>query len=301
MDKKIIIILSVVIALLIAGVAYLAYNLNQQTQANKDMEQLAVLDKQEMENEYQQFADQYSEMKTRINNDSIIAQLTREQERTQQLLEELKNTKATNAAEITRLKKELATVRAVLRSYVLEIDSLNRLNLALQNENDRVRSELEESNQQNQALTSDNATLSEKVAIAAQLNAVNIDIMMIYKAALSSKTKERVKHPHKIGGSTNEMKVRFVLSRNVTASNGMRTVYVRILTPTGNVLNAAGQCPFEDKEVDFTVKKTIEYTGEEMPMELYVSKKDTLIPGTYRVQVIVDGHEIGTRSIELEK
>lgn len=301
MDKKIIIILSVVIALLIAGVAYLAYNLNQQTQANKDMEQLAVLDKQEMENEYQQFADQYSEMKTRINNDSIIAQLTREQERTQQLLEELKNTKATNAAEITRLKKELATVRAVLRSYVLEIDSLNRLNLALQNENDRVRSELEESNQQNQALTSDNATLSEKVAIAAQLNAVNIDIMMIYKAPLSSKTKERVKHPHKIGGSTNEMKVRFVLSRNVTASNGMRTVYVRILTPTGNVLNAAGQCPFEDKEVDFTVKKTIEYTGEEMPMELYVSKKDTLIPGTYRVQVIVDGHEIGTRSIELEK
>jgi CLIP, MHC2 interacting. len=301
MDKKIIIILSVVIALLIAGVAYLAYNLNQQTQANKDMEELAVLDKQEMENEYQQFADQYSEMKTRINNDSIVAQLTREQERTQQLLEELKKTKATNAAEITRLKKELATVREVLRSYVLEIDSLNRLNLALQNENSRVRSELEESNQQNLALTSDNASLSEKVAIAAQLNAVNIDIMMIYKAALSSKTKERVKHPHKIGGSTNEMKVRFVLSRNVTASNGMRTVYVRILTPTGNVLNAAGQCPFEDKQVDYTVKKTIEYTGEEMPMELYVSKKDTLIPGTYRVQVIVDGHEIGARSIELEK
>ena len=301
MDKKIIIILSVVIALLIAGVAYLAYNLNQQTQANKDMEELAVLDKQEMENEYQQFADQYSEMKTRINNDSIVAQLTREQERTQQLLEELKKTKATNAAEITRLKKELATVREVLRSYVLEIDSLNRLNLALQNENSRVRSELEESNQQNLALTSDNASLSEKVAIAAQLNAVNIDIMMIYKAALSSKTKERVKHPHKIGGSTNEMKVRFVLSRNVTASNGMRTVYVRILTPTGNVLNATGQCPFEDKQVDYTVKKTIEYTGEEMPMELYVSKKETLIPGTYRVQVIVDGHEIGARSIELEK
>ena len=301
MDKKIIIILSVVIALLIGGVAYLTYNLNQQTQANKDMEELAVLDKQEMENEYQQFADQYSEMKTRINNDSIVAQLTREQERTQQLLEELKNTKATNAAEITRLKKELATVREVLRSYVLEIDSLNRLNLALQNENDRVRSELEESNLQNEALTSDNATLSEKVAIAAQLNAVNIDIMMIYKAALSSKTKERVKHPHKIGGSTNEMKVRFVLSRNVTASNGMRTVYVRILTPTGNVLNATGQCPFEDKEVAYTAKKTIEYTGEEMPMELYVSKKDTLIPGTYRVQVIVDGHEIGARSIELEK
>jgi hypothetical protein len=240
-------------------------------------------------------------MKTQINNDSIIAQLTREQERTEQLLQELKNTKATDAAEITRLKKELASVRAVLRSYVLEIDSLNRLNQALQDENSQIRTELEESNQQNQALTTDNATLSEKVAIAAQLNAVNIDIMMIVKGAFSSKTKERTKHPHKIGGSTNEMKVRFVLSRNVTATNGTRKIYVRILTPTGSVLNAAGKCPFEDKEVAYTVMKTIEYTGEETPMDLYVAKKETLIPGDYRVQVIADGHEIGTRTIELEK
>ena len=301
MNKRIISVLTAVIVLLVAGVAYLAYSLSQQTQANRDMEELAVLDKQEMEGEYRKFADQYSEMKTRINNDSIIAQLTREQERTEQLLQELKNTKATDAAEITRLKKELASVRAVLRSYVLEIDSLNRLNQALQDENSRVRSELEESNLQNQALSSDNATLSEKVAIAAQLNAVNIDIMMITKGALSSKTKDRVKHPHKIGGSTNEMKVRFVLSRNVTASNGMRSVYVRVLTPTGSVLNAKGKCAFEDKQVDFTAAKNIEYTGEETPMEFYVAKKETLIPGTYRVQVIADGHEIGSRSIELEK
>lgn len=301
MNKKVITALSAIIVLLIAGLIYLAYNLSEQTQINRDMEELATLDKQEMEGEYRQFADQYSEMKTRINNDSIIAQLTREQERTEQLLQELKKTKTTDAAEITRLKKELASVRAVLRSYVLEIDSLNRLNQALQDENSQMRTELEESNQQNQALTSDNASLSQKVAIAAQLNAVNIDIMMIVKAALSSKTKERTKHPHKIGGSTNEMKVRFVLSRNVTASNGMRKIYVRILTPTGSVLNVSGQCPFEDKEVAYTAVKAIEYTGEETPMELFVAKKETLIPGDYRVQVIADGHEIGARTIELEK
>lgn len=301
MNKKVITALSAIIVLLIAGLIYLAYNLSEQAQINRDMEELATLDKQEMEGEYRQFADQYSEMKTRINNDSIIAQLTREQERTEQLLQELKKTKATDAAEITRLKKELASVRAVLRSYVLEIDSLNRLNQALQDENSQMRTELEESNQQNQALTNDNASLSQKVAIAAQLNAVNIDIMMIVKAALSSKTKERTKHPHKIGGSTNEMKVRFVLSRNVTASNGMRKIYVRILTPTGSVLNVSGQCPFEDKEVAYTAVKAIEYTGEETPMELFVAKKETLIPGDYRVQVIADGHEIGARTIELEK
>ena len=86
-----------------------------------------------------------------------------------------------------------------------------------------------------------------------------------------------------------------------TASDGTLSRKFSEHPQSSNVLNAAGQCSFEDKEVDYTVKKTIEYTGEEMPMELYVSKKDTLIPGTYRVQVIVDGHEIGARSIELEK
>jgi hypothetical protein len=126
-------------------------------------------------------------------------------------------------------------------------------------------------------------------------------MMMMVKGAFSSKVKERTKHPHKIGGSSNDMKVRFVLSRNVTATNGARKIYVRIMTPTGSVLNAAGKCPFEDKEVAYTVMKTIEYTGEETPMDLYVAKKETLIPGDYRVQVIADGHEIGTRTIELEK
>jgi type VI protein secretion system component VasF len=140
MNKKVIVPLVAVIVLLLAGVAYLGYNLNEQKQANKDMQELAALDKKEMENEYQQFANQYKEMQTRINNDSIVEQLGREQQRTQELLEELRRTKANDAAEITRLKKELATVRAILRSYVLQIDSLNQLNAELMDENNRVRS-----------------------------------------------------------------------------------------------------------------------------------------------------------------
>ena len=178
MNKK---VLVGIIVLLLAGMGWLGYDLMQQRQANKDMEELAALDKQEMEKEYQNFAAQYSEMKTFIKNDSIIAELTAEQARTQQLLEELKRTKANDAAEITRLKKELATVRAVLRSYVLQIDSRNRLNQNLMDENDRVRSELAQSNQQNQALTSEKASLSEKVAIAAQLDATNIQLTPLKK------------------------------------------------------------------------------------------------------------------------
>ena len=153
MNNKIVASLVGVIALLSVGIAYLGYNLNEQKQVNKDMQELAALDKKEI----------------------------REQQRTQELLEELRRTKATDAAEITRLKKELATVRAILRSYVLQIDSLNQVNTELMNENNRVRSELAESNQQNMQLTSSNASLSEKVAIASQLNAANINVIMLDK------------------------------------------------------------------------------------------------------------------------
>ena len=128
MNKKILIPVVIVGILLVAGIAFLAIRLYKQKQENREMQELAELDKKEMENEYQQFANQYSEMKTQITNDSIVAQLTAEQEKTQKLLEELRQVKSNDAREITRLKKELATVRAVLRNYVLEIDSLNRLN-----------------------------------------------------------------------------------------------------------------------------------------------------------------------------
>ena len=72
MKKKVLIPLIVVILALIGGIAYLLGNLEQQKQVNRDMQELAELDKQEMENEYERFALQYSEMKTQINNNSIL-------------------------------------------------------------------------------------------------------------------------------------------------------------------------------------------------------------------------------------
>ena len=190
MNKKVLIPIIIVGLLLVAGIAYLAVSLNKQKEENRAMQELAEMDKKEMENEYQQFARQYSEMKTQINNDSIVAQLTAEQERTQQLLEELRRTKSNDAREISRLKKELATVRAVLRSYVLEIDSLNRLNQNLKDENNRMRGQYEEATRQIEGLNTEKASLSEKVAIAAQLDAIGINLTLKDK---KSKTTEKLK------------------------------------------------------------------------------------------------------------
>ena len=288
MNKK---VLAAIIVLLLAGMGWLAYSLMQEKQANKDMEELAALDKQEMEKEYQDFALQYGEMKTYNKNDSIIAQLTEEQERTQKLLEELKKTHTKDVAEITRLKKELATVRAVLRSYVIQIDSLNRLNQNLMDENDRVRSELAESNQQNQQLESQRATLSEKVAIASQLDATNIRLTPLKKSGKAAKHMKDAK----------TIDVSFVITKNVTATNGSRNVYVRVTTPEGEVLNGGGTFEYSGKQLAWSMKKAIEYTGEETALTLYWTVNEYLGGGQYNVSIFCDGQAIGSRNFNFDK
>ena len=293
MKKYMIPLLVVVIFVLFVGAVWLFLNLQEQKQVNEDMQELAALDKQEMENEYERFALQYSEMKTQINNDSIIAQLTEEQMKTQKLLEELKQVKATDAREIARLKKELATVRAVLRDYVMQIDSLNRLNENLKRENRRVNAELQERNEQVAGLNSEKASLSEKVAIAAQLDATNIQMILLDKKDRSMK-KPKLKDCKKI-------QVSFTITRNVTASNGNRTVYVRIQNPGGNVLGGGGSFDYENRSLECSMKKSIEYTGEEMPVTLYWPVTQVLETGQYRVSVFVDGNMIGSRTFNFDK
>ena len=291
MNKKALAAVIVVILLLLGGIGYLWYDLNKEKKANQDMQELAALDTQEMEKEYQNFAAQYSEMKTYIKNDSIIAELTAEQERTQKLLEELKRTHASDAAEITRLKKELATVRAVLRSYVIQIDSLNRLNQNLMDENDRVRNQLAESTQQNQELSSQKASLSEKVAIAAQLDATGITLTPLDK---KGKVEKKI-------AKARTLAVSFTITKNVTASNGTRNVYVRITTPEGELLNGGGTFEYAGKQLAYSMRKAIEYTGEETSLTLYWTVNEYLGGGQYNVSIFCDGQAIGSRNFTYEK
>ena len=286
MNKKIILPLVAVIILLAAGVAYLGFDLSKQKKANQEMQELAILDKKEMENEYEQFARQYSEMKTQINNYSIVAQLTQEQLRTQELLEELKRVKASDAREIARLKKELATVRAVLRTYVLEIDSLNRLNQNLTAENNRVKGQYAEATRQIEGLSNEKESLSQKVAIAAQLDATGITMTAKKK---NGKPAKKIK-------DCKSFQVDFTVARNVTASNGLRTFYVRITTPNGTTLGGGGSFQYENRTLECTMKKAVEYSGEAITLSTYRQVTEYLEAGTYTVSIFADGNMIGSRT-----
>ena len=290
MNKKFLIPTIIVVLILAGATAYLFINLNKQKEENAAIKELAEIDKKEMENEYQQFAQQYSEMKTQINNDSIVAQLTAEQEKTQKLLDELRRVKSTDAREITRLKKELATVRAVIRSYVMEIDSLNRVNASLTQENTRVKGQYEAATRQIEGLSTEKRSLSEKVAIAAQLDATGISLVAKNKRGKSTDQIEKA----------TTLQVSFNITRNVTAASGVKDIYVRIMSPTGNLLNGAGSFSYENRTLQYSMKRSVEYNGEETPVSLFWNVSQALVAGTYQVSIFADGNMIGSRSFAFQ-
>ena len=286
-NKKLIIIIILLIAI-IGGVSFFAF---YQVQENKEMTELFAIEKEEMENEYTTYATQYDELQVQINNDSLRQKLENEQLRTQRLLEELRQVKSSNAAEITRLKKELKTVRAVLRSYVMQIDSLNRINEALTTENKEVKKKYSEATRQINTLAKEKKTLNEKVTLAAQLDATNIAIQPKNK---KGKTAKKAKDVKKIA-------VSFTLVKNITAQTGERTLYVRIAKPDNEVLskNESDTFPYENRNLSYSIKKYIEYTGEEQTVTVYWDVEEYLPAGTYHVYIFADGTMIGQQSFNM--
>ena len=288
--KKALIVTAVIAILAMAAiVVYLLMDNRSLEQEKLEMQELAELDKQEMENDYERLSLQYSEMMTQINNDSIIAQLTQEQLRTQQLLQELKNVKASDAREIARLKKELATVREVLRSYIRQVDSLNQVNQSLMRENESVKDQLAQSNVANEGLRLEKQNLTEKVAIAAQLDATGIQMSLLNKR---QKVAKKIK-------DCKTIQVNFNITRNVTAENGNRILYVRIQTPAGQVLTA-GTFPYENRQLEYSMKKVVEYAGEEIGVQTYWQVGEYLEAGQYRVSIFADGNMIGSKTFTFE-
>lgn len=278
----------ILLIVIVAGVSFLAVN---EYRENKEMAEVFAVEKQEMENEYSAFATQYDELQVQINNDSLREKLESEKLKTQRLLEELRQVKTTNAAEILRLKKELKTVRAVLRTYVIQIDSLNRLNAALMEENQEVKSKYSAATAQINTLSQEKKNLNEKVSLAAQLDATNISALPMNKRG---KKARKVKDVKKIA-------ISFTIVKNITAETGNKTIYIRIAKPDNDILSKGNTTfAYEDREITYSIKKYIEYTGEEQSVTVYWDVEEYLPAGTYTVYIFADGNMIGQNSFTMK-
>ncbi len=290
MDKKKLLIVSV--SVLIVAIIGITCLLIREKQVNRDLVEEFELDKEDMENEYARFAQQYDELKMTVSNDSLAQQLEREQLKTQRLLEELRTVKSTNAAEIRRLKKELATVREVMRSYLVQIDSLNRLTSQQKQVIAEVTQKYHRASQQINTLSEEKETLNKKVTLAAQLDATNINVEPRNKRGRKT---SRVK-------SITKLAISFTITKNITAENGERILYVRITKPDNSVLtkNAANTFPYENRTLAYSIKKYIDYNGEEQNIEVFWDVEEYLYAGDYRVDIFEGGNLIGSQAFTLD-
>lgn len=282
------IIIGVVLVLALAGVTALLFN---EKNVNKELIEEFQLEKEDLETEYTNFSQQYDELKMTIANDSLAQLLEQEQLKTQRLLEELRTVKSSNAAEIRRLKNELTSLRKVMVSYINQIDSLNRLT----NEQKIVIAEVTEkyNNASNQitALTQEKKDLTKQVTLASQLDATGISIQPLNKR---DKAAKKVK-------DVTKLTISFSIARNITAPTGDKTLYVRITKPDNDVLtkDASDTFTFENRQLAYSIKKYIEYTGDEQAVTVYWNVSEFLYAGTYRVDIFCDGNMIGSSSFSL--
>ena len=292
-DPKRVIFIALIAALVGVSVFLVWMNLQQKTEM-KEMVELMEFEKEQLEDEYEELAIQFDGYQTPdIHNDSLVELLSQEKQRVQDLLEELRITKVTNARRIAELKKELATVREVMVSYVHQIDSLDRTNKRLVAENKQVKQQYQEVARQAQQLEQERTQLAEVVSRASMLEISHFEMISLNKRDRKTTIYNQIQ----------KLQFDYTVGRNITNKPGMKTLYMRITRPDGEVMQKSVNdvFKFENSEIAYSVSKEFEYAGEEISGSLYWLVEEILQIGWYNADFFVDGELIGSFPFQIQQ
>ena len=288
-----IVLVFLIVALAIVSVLLVWMNLQQKTEM-KEMVELMEFEKEQLEDEYEELAIQFDGYQTQdIHNDSLVELLSQEKQRVQDLLEELRITKVTNARRIAELKKELATVRQVMVSYVHQIDSLDRTNKRLVAENQQVKQQYQEAARQAKQLEKERTQLAEVVSRASMLEINHFQMTPLNKRDRKTSIYNQIQ----------KLQFDYTVGRNITNKPGMKTLYMRITRPDGEVMQKSidDVFRFENSDIAYSVSKDFEYAGEEISGSLYWLVEEILQIGWYNADFFVDGELIGSFPFQIKR
>ena len=298
--KHVLIAAVAVIIALVVGFFFILRNERAELQQEKEVlvnQQKEIMEEEltklaaEYDIQYKKLSEGQGEQKFSLATDSLISQILAERAKVEQLQKELKTSKATSAKRIDQLSREVTTLRNVLRTYVVQIDSLQVANERLRAENTEVKANYERVTSQAQQLSSEKAHLTDRVKLAAKLDATAISITPVDKRGKPTKNLSKI---------TN-LQIRFTVAKNVTAEVGEKTFYCRITQPNDELLTKAGggAFAFEGKQIPYSIRRMIEYNGEETQLTMYWPVEESLQHGTYSLRIFADGNLIGSASFSL--
>ena len=277
--------LIILIIILSCAIIYLGFtynNLKKQSEIEKtELER----QKSNLETELQSIYNQYDSLKT--ENDTMNLKLLAEQQRIEKLLK----ISANNVYKIRMYEKELETIRQVLKSYIYQIDSLNQANIALRSENIEVKQKLRQTEIEKEELTVQKEELTQMVEKASVLSAKNIVI-----TPLNKRSKENLR-----SDKVDKIRTCFTIRENSVIPPGNKIIYLRIARPDDVILTSGVNLfEYQGEQVVFSASREVQYENVDIELCIFWTNDGQLIPGTYRLNIYVDGNDIGSITFALK-
>jgi predicted nuclease with TOPRIM domain len=283
--KSPMLLITVVITLSVIAIL-LALKLYIDTRRHNENVQFIEAEKSKLEGELNYLIVEYDSLK--MQSDSLAGQLEAEQDKIRNLLKR----EASSATKIKMYQRELETLRKVMRSYIVQIDSLNTRNLELTEENIQVRRELHQISTNYEELSKEKEVLSSTVKEAQRLSAKNIISEGLNR---NSKPKDRISKIEKI-------RVCFTVRENAVAQAGSKMIYLTITRPDDIILSSpdAGMFMLGNESRVYTSNRELEYDNADIDICIYWDISEELIEGTYFINLYCEGFEIGSSILVLK-
>jgi FlaG/FlaF family flagellin (archaellin) len=278
----------IAITIIMAGVlVFLVAMYFDQKSKMTAMERELTHEKDSLANELRIMVHSFDTLKT--NNDSLNARLEREKQRIIRILE----INASNIQLIRKYRNEITTMREIMKSYIVQIDSLNTRNKILSDENVQIKQEYKKVRDTNVELEKAREQLSTKVEIASVIQAKNI-----VATALNRKRKETTKI-----NLLDKLRICFTLRENPIATAGQKEVFMRVIRPDSLVITSSSDNVFEykGKKLIYSASRTADYMNQDIEMCIYLDNTGDFITGNYNVELYLEDNMIGQTNFMLKK
>lgn len=250
-------------------------------------------DKQKLTKELNEMLAQYNELET--DNAELQADVLEQKEKIEDLLDQVKNNKA-NLRTIAKYKKEVGTLRTIMKGYVVTIDSLNTANIKLNEDNRNLSQKLNKTYQTNQQLQNEKENLSSIVRDASRLQVLDFSVNGMRERTNGSFTNSsRSQRVRKI-------KACGIFLENKTAKPGEKEIYMQVTDMQDQVVikYEGEQVELNGVEQDFSAKRSFNYANTEMEFCLFADFDEALPEGTYKIKLYQLGALIAEHNLVLK-
>jgi hypothetical protein len=287
-DKKGAPVALIVVTIILTGaLAFLIYSYFGQKKKMFEMETALTQEKDSLANELRLMIHGYDTLRT--NNDSLNVKLEREKLRIRQLL----SINASNVQLIKRYRGEITTMREIMKSYIVQIDSLNTRNKLLAAENQDIKQQITSVSKTNSELTKVREELSNKVEIASVILAKDVVAVALNKNKKETTRIDRI----------DKLRVCFTLRENPIAKAGEKMVFLRIIRPDSLIIAKSPDNLFDlnKSKMIYSEKRQAEYLNQDIDVCIFMDNTGDFIPGNYKAELYLEGNMIGGCSFILTK